>query len=170
MSSSSSQASSIPAKNIIVPDRFPFTFAKFSVPVLWQNWLRGKRTAWGKQQQSRANAKTWKAGWDQSRCTNFAESLRYGSTNKKLHRTAHGSHKEPRPCTCRTHKFYWASLCQVTTERQLLVLRWWLWFLWIPCKTYQWCWRSFFQLYSALNSQKNSFVTEVKQAWSQEKD
>lgn len=79
VSSSSWQARSIPVRKKIVTDWFPFTFAKFLVPVLWQNSLRGKRTAWGTQQQSRAHAKTWVADWDLSSCMDFAESLRYGS-------------------------------------------------------------------------------------------
>ncbi len=95
VSSSSWQARSIPVKKKIVIDWFLFTFAKFSVPVLWQNSLRGKRTAWGTQQQSRARAKTWVAGWYLSACTDFAESLRYVSASMESPRSVHGLPHEP---------------------------------------------------------------------------
>lgn len=81
VSSSSCQARSIPLRKEIVTNRFLFTAVKFSVPVLWQNSLWGKRIAWGTQQHSKARAKTWMAGWDMSSFTDFAESLRYGSAS-----------------------------------------------------------------------------------------
>lgn len=81
VSSSSCQARSIPLRKKIVPNRFLFTVAKFSLPVLWQNSLWGKRIAWGTQQHSKARAKTWMAGWAMSSFMDFAESLRYGSAS-----------------------------------------------------------------------------------------